>query len=62
MENIYQIAGLVIFISAIFYFFYFRKIKKERKLIQVERLVYIITQIVIFLWALSFILFIIDKI
>jgi len=32
LENIYQISGVVLIACAVYYYFHFRKIKKERKL------------------------------
>ncbi|MBM7601095.1 uncharacterized protein with PQ loop repeat [Virgibacillus halotolerans] len=61
LENIYQLSGVVLLICAIYYFFHFKKIKKERKLTPVELSFYIITQIAVFLWAISNLLLILDK-
>ncbi|HSO56694.1 MAG TPA: hypothetical protein VLQ66_00530 [Paenisporosarcina sp.] len=61
LESIYQISGVALIICAIYYYFHFKKIKKERKLTKVELSVYVITQIAMILWASSSLLLILDK-
>ncbi|RKD27127.1 hypothetical protein BEP19_00225 [Ammoniphilus oxalaticus] len=61
LENIYQISGLALLICVIYYYYHFRKTRKQRKLIGIEHLVYIVTQIAIFLWASSSLLLLLDK-
>ena len=61
LEYIYQISGVVLIACAIYYYFHFRRIRKERKLTKVELFVYIITQIAFLLFSVSFLLMILDK-
>lgn len=61
LENIQQLAGLALLICAIYYYFHFKKVKRERKLSSVELTVYIITQIAIFLWGVSSMLLFLDR-
>ncbi|GGP16414.1 hypothetical protein GCM10011346_48370 [Oceanobacillus neutriphilus] len=61
LENIYQLSGAALLICAIYYYFHFKKIKKERKLTPAELTFYIITQIAGILWAISNLLLILDK-
>lgn len=61
LENVYQISGVVLIACAVYYYFHFREIKKERKLTTVELSVYIITQVAFLLWAASNLLMILDK-
>ncbi|GAB3796912.1 hypothetical protein GCM10028868_17420 [Virgibacillus kimchii] len=56
-----QLAGLALLICAIYYYFHFKKIKRERELTSVEITVYVITQIAIFLWAASSMLLFLDR-
>ncbi|TRM13230.1 hypothetical protein FH966_08505 [Lentibacillus cibarius] len=52
---------LVLPVCAIYYYFHFKKIKRERELTSVEITVYIITQIAVFLWAASSALLFLDR-
>lgn len=61
LGQIQQLAGLALLICAIYYYFHFKKIKKERKLTLVEKTVYIITRIAFFFWAASFMLLFLDR-
>jgi len=61
LDNIYQISGIVLVICAVYYYFHFRKIKKERKLTLVELSVYVVTQVAFLLWAGIGLLLILDK-
>ncbi len=62
LENISQLSGAVLLFCAIYYYFHFKKIKKERKLTSVELTVYILTQLGIFLWAGSNFILFLDRI
>ncbi|MFD1412505.1 hypothetical protein [Oceanobacillus jeddahense] len=62
LENISQLSGAVLLFCAIYYYFHFKKIKKERKLTYIELAIYILTQIAIVLWAASNILLFLDRI
>ncbi|WP_373893198.1 hypothetical protein [Virgibacillus sp. CBA3643] len=61
LENIYQISGAVLIVCAVYYYFHFRRIKKERKLTKVELSVYVVTQIAFFLLGSSYLLLLLDK-
>jgi len=61
LGQIQQLAGLVLLICAIYYYFHFKKIKRERELTSVETTIYIVTQIAIFLWAASSVLLFLDR-
>ncbi|PIC56456.1 hypothetical protein CSV80_14495 [Sporosarcina sp. P12(2017)] len=61
LKNIYQLSGVVLLICGIYYYFHFKKIKKERKLTKVELSIYIITRIAFFLCAGSFLLLFLDR-
>lgn len=61
VENIYQLSGAVLILCAIYYYFHFKRIKKERKLTKVELSIYLITQIAFILFAASSLLKILDK-
>lgn len=61
LEIIFQISGLVLFACAFYYFFHFKKRKKERKLTPVELSVYTVTQISLFLVGSTYILLLLDK-
>ncbi|ARF16131.1 hypothetical protein SporoP17a_01700 [Sporosarcina ureae] len=61
LKNIYQLSGVVLLICGIYYYFHFKKIKKERKLTKVELSIYIITRIAFFLCASSFLLLFLDR-
>ncbi|MFD1386328.1 hypothetical protein ACFQ4Z_05890 [Oceanobacillus oncorhynchi subsp. oncorhynchi] len=62
LENISQLSGAILLICAVYYYFYFKKIKKERKLTAMERTVYVLTQIAIFLWMGSNLILFLDRI
>ncbi|PID20119.1 hypothetical protein CSV61_16330 [Sporosarcina sp. P3] len=61
LKSIYQLSGVVLLICGIYYYFHFKKIKKERKLTKVELSIYIITRIAFFLCASSFLLLFLDR-
>lgn len=61
LGQIQQLAGLALLICAIYYYFHFKKIKRERQLTPVEKTIYVITQIAIFLWAASSALLFLDR-
>ncbi|WP_106495801.1 hypothetical protein [Lentibacillus sp. Marseille-P4043] len=61
LEIIFQVSGVALFICAIYYYFHFKKTKKERKLTSVELTVYVVTQIAFFLLGGSYLLLLLDK-
>ncbi|PFG13539.1 hypothetical protein ATG70_1744 [Bacillus sp. es.036] len=61
LEIIFQVSGVVLLICAIYYYFHFKKIKRERKLNPVELTVYALTQIAFLLLGSSYLLLLLDK-
>jgi len=61
LEIIFQVSGIALLVCAIYYYFHFKKIKRERKLTPVELTVHIVTQIAFFLLAGSYLLLLLDK-
>lgn len=61
LEIIFQVSGVVLLLCAIYYYFQFKKIKRERKLAPVESTVYIVTQIAFLLLGTSYLLLLLDK-
>lgn len=61
LENIFQVSGVVLLVCAIYYYFHFKKIKRERKLTPIEFTVYVVTQIALFLLGSSYLLLLLDK-
>ena len=61
LETIFQVSGVVLLICAIYYYFHFKKIKRERKLTPVDLTVYVVTQIAFLLLGSSFLLLLLDK-
>lgn len=53
LENVYQLSGVVLLICGIYYYFHFKKIKRERKLTKVELFFYVVTRIAFLLFAVS---------
>jgi hypothetical protein len=51
----------VLLVCAIYYYFHFKKIKRERKLTPVELAVYVVTQIAFLLLGSSYLLLLLDK-
>ena len=61
LENAFQISGAILLICGIYFYWHFKKMKKEKKLTSSERAVYIITRIAMFVCAGSFVLLFLDK-
>ncbi|MDC3414749.1 hypothetical protein [Terrihalobacillus insolitus] len=56
LENIYGLSIAILLLCSFFYVRQLKKTKRERKLTAFEFTMYVITQIVIFLWLGSFLL------
>ncbi|MGE7984486.1 hypothetical protein [Solibacillus sp. NPDC093137] len=56
LENAFQISGAILLICGIYFYWHFKKMKKEKKLTTSERVAYIITQIAMFVCAGSYVL------
>lgn len=61
LEVIFQVSGVVLLICAIYYYFHFKKIKRERKLTPVELIVYTVTQTAFLFLGSSYLLLLLDK-
>ncbi|MEL4025167.1 hypothetical protein NSS73_08630 [Lysinibacillus endophyticus] len=61
LENIFQISAVILLICAVYYYRHFKKTKRERKLTSFEFLIYIITQIALYLCAGSYMLLFLDR-
>ncbi|MDL4839414.1 hypothetical protein QQS35_02925 [Aquibacillus sp. LR5S19] len=60
-ETIFQISAIILFLCSFFYYRYFKKVKRERKLTSFELSVYIITQVAIYLCAGSYLLLFLER-
>lgn len=56
LENAYQISGVILLICGVYFYWHFKKLKKQNKLTSSERAVYIITRIAMFVFAGSYFL------
>lgn len=56
LENAFQISGAILLICGIYFYWHFKKMKKEKKLTTSERVAYIITRIAMFVCAGSYVL------
>lgn len=56
LENAFQISGAILLICGIYFYWHFKKMKKEKKLTLSERAAYIITRIAMFVCAGSYVL------
>jgi hypothetical protein len=61
LEIVFQLSGAVLLVCAIYYYFHFKKIKRERKLTPIELTVYVVTQIAFLLLGSSYLLLLLDK-
>lgn len=61
LENIFQISGVILLLCGIYFYWHFRKMKKEKKLTSTERVIYMITQITLYICAGSYLLLFLDK-
>ncbi|WP_226671597.1 hypothetical protein [Metabacillus litoralis] len=61
LENLFQISAIILLLCSFYYYRYFKKIKRERKLNLFERSIYITTQIAIYLCAGSYLLLFLDR-
>lgn len=61
LETIAQLSGVLLLLCAIYYYFHFKKTKRERKLTPMEMTVYLATQAGFFLLAGSYLLLLLDK-
>ncbi|MFZ0370852.1 MAG: hypothetical protein WAM07_14745 [Halobacillus sp.] len=56
LENAYEISIAVLLLCSLFYVRQLKKTKKERGLSSFERVMYVVTQIVIIVWLGSFLI------
>ncbi|MFS0877646.1 hypothetical protein [Solibacillus isronensis] len=61
LENAFQISAMILLLCAIYFYWHFKKMKKEKKLTSSERAAYIITRIAMFVCAGSYVLLFLDK-
>lgn len=61
LENAFQISGAILLICGIYFYWHFKKMKKEKKLTSSERAAYVITRIAMFVCAGSYVLLFLDK-
>lgn len=61
LENIFQISGAILLLCGIYFYWHFRKMKKEKKLTSTERAIYMITQVTLYICAGSYLLLFLDK-
>lgn len=61
LENIFQISAAILLLCSLYYYRYFKKVKRERKLTFYELSIYIITQVAIFFLAGSYLLLFLDR-
>ncbi|WP_079523413.1 hypothetical protein [Solibacillus isronensis] len=61
LENAFQISAMILLLCAIYFYWHFKKMKKEKKLTSSERAAYIITRIAMFVCAGSYALLFLDK-
>lgn len=61
LENVFQISGAILLICGIYFYWHFRKMKKEKKLTSTERGIYFVTQIALYGCAGSYLLLFLSK-
>jgi len=61
LEYTLQVSAVILLLCAIYYYRFFKKMKRERKLTPIEYSMYIITQIAYLLCGGSYILLLLDK-
>ncbi|WHY85917.1 hypothetical protein QNH39_25630 [Neobacillus novalis] len=61
LENIFQVSAILLLLCSFYYYRHFKKIKRERKLTLFEFLIYVITQVAIYLCAASYLLLFLDR-
>ncbi|PFG05260.1 hypothetical protein ATG71_2088 [Bacillus sp. es.034] len=54
LEVVYQVSGAVLLVCAIYYYFHFKKTRRERKLTPTELTVYVVTHIAFLLLGSSY--------
>ena len=60
VENTFQISAVISLLCLLYYYRFFKKIKRERKLTPFEISIYIITRIAFFLCSGSYLLLFLD--
>ncbi|RLL48344.1 hypothetical protein D8M04_03510 [Oceanobacillus piezotolerans] len=61
LENILQVTAGILILCSFYFYRFFKKVKKDRKLNLIEQCIYIITQIAIFLCTVSYLLLLLDR-
>lgn len=61
LDNIFQLSAIILLLCSFYYYRHFKKIKRERKLTLFEFLIYVITQIALYLCAGSYLLLFLDR-
>jgi heme/copper-type cytochrome/quinol oxidase subunit 4 len=61
LEILFQVSGIVLLVCAMYYYFHFKKIKRERKMTAVELTVFVVTRIAFLLLGSSYLLLLLDK-
>ncbi|WP_075807225.1 MULTISPECIES: hypothetical protein [Lysinibacillus] len=61
LENTFQISAIILLLCSFYYYRHFKKIRRERRLTSFEFSIYIITQVAIYLCAVSYMLLFLDR-
>ena len=61
LENIFQISAAILLLCSLYYYRYFKKMKRDRKLSFYELSIYLITQVAILLLASSYLLLFLER-
>ncbi|KLT19925.1 hypothetical protein AA980_05090 [Neobacillus vireti] len=61
LENVFQLSAVILLLCSFYYYRHFKKIKRERKLTLFEFLIYVITQVALYLCAGSYLLLFLDR-
>ncbi|MDV2884814.1 hypothetical protein RYX45_06465 [Alkalihalophilus pseudofirmus] len=61
LENVVQFTAIILFLCLIYYYRYFKKMKRERVLTGIENLIFRLTQSAFILCAASVVLLFLDR-
>ncbi|WP_234987161.1 hypothetical protein [Bacillus sinesaloumensis] len=61
MEHIFQLSAAFLILCSFYYYRHFKRVRRERKLTIMEFLIYISTQVALFLCAGSYLLLFLDR-
>lgn len=61
LEITFQISAIILVLCSFYYYRYFKKVKRERKLTLFELSTYIVTQVAIYLCAGSYLLLFLNR-